>query len=388
MQLLQPLPALAFPQHLDTLTITNIPGQQTTIDVEIVDQTAHPYTMLSVQLAVNDQDHTATLYSLATLIRDYSETLIANPQEGLKDNFFINITVRVNNEDLAHTLVIPCRERITTSPTALLTTHFLALQQGPEPIAIPLDTTTAQPLSFIVATTNDAPEVVNVDVDAIFVSPTSPTVYQRVTAALPAHLVATDRDALYALYRADVSPQALREALTAAQLQALDGLQLTAYSARRAARLARYVCMSPALTTDPEGPHSLRYIDTFFQPQTIHFFGAADTTLKPTYSQLQTPSLQTLNYNVETTPSLCLHTGPLISSHQRAALTDLAAARHVFLLPSMQAATITEADLKFKATPGTPVQASITLRSTQNGLHFNPQRAAKTFDNTFDNSFL
>lgn len=386
MQLLSSLPDLCFPHDFDPLTLTGCPtADGSTISVTLEDEYGGG-TILEATLTPTPTGE-ATLYDLSSILLDYLEGQTAAPTKGAP--LFLGISVKADGQELAHPTLIPCRHRLDFPATELLSTRFLTLMSGTEgPLPVPQGSTAEQPLSFIEKSDGSNPQKELPILIAAAFAPTEGGEARILSVSVAAHLQEETDETGYLLYRANLCPQAILQAVPEEDRPLIQGLQLTAYTAIRGRRRASFLCLPPSLCLDAEGPRSLLFFDCFMQPQALHFFGSATLTLKPTFNALTTPEGQNLNYLIETVPTLKLSSGPIISQTQRLMLRDIATARHIFRLPTLEPLTLTDTDLKFQPSPGEPLTASITLRSSVTGQALSSQGPVRTFDGTFDKTYL
>lgn len=388
MQLLTPLPTLCFPHDFDPLTITDCPtGEGQTISVTIEDEYGGGSPILEATLTPTPTGE-ATLYDLSSTLIDYLEGQTADPTQGAP--LFLGISVKADGTELASCALIPCRHRLSFPASELLSTRFLSLQAAAEgPLPVPQGSAAEQPLSFIEKSDGTNPkEELPIRIAAAF-APTATGGEARILSfSVAAHLQNEMDETGFLLYRANLCPGAILDAVPEEDRPSIQDMELTAYIAFRGRRRASFLCLPPSLCLDDEGPRSLLFLDCFMQPQVLHFFGSSTLTLKPTFNALTTPSGQNLNYLIEAAPTLKLSSGPIISQTQRTMLRDIATARHIFRLPTLEPLTLTDTDLKLQPTPGEPLTASITLRRAATGQAFSPSGPAKTFDQTFDKTYL
>lgn len=385
MQLLSSLPDLCFPHDFDPLTITGCPtsnGQ--TISVTLEDK--YGGTILEATLTPTPTGE-ATLYDLSSILLDYLEGQTSAPSYGAP--LFLAISVKADGVELASCTLIPCRHRLSFPASELLSTRFLSLMSGTEgPLPVPQGSAAEQPLSFIEKSDGSQPkEELPLLIAAAF-GPTEGGEARILSFNISAHLQEEPDETGYLLYRANLCPQAILEAVPEENRPLIQGLQLTAYTAIKGRRRATFLCLPPSLCLDLEGPRSLLFFDCFMKPQVLHFFGSATLTLKPTFNALTTPEGQNLNYLIEAAPTIKLSSGPILSQTQRLMLRDIATARHIFLLPTLEPLTLTDTDIKLQPSPGEPLTASITLRRSAPGQALSPAGPAKTFDGTFDKTYL
>lgn len=387
MKLLSSLPDLCFPHDFDPLTITGCPtGDGQTISVTIEDEYGGGRPILEATLTPTPTGE-ATLYDLSSTLIDYLESQTAAPTHGAP--LFLGISVKADGTELASCTLIPCRHRLSFPASELLSKRFLSLMSGAEgPLPVPQGSTAEQPLSFIEKSNGQKPgEELPILIAAAF-GPMEGGDARILSFNISAHLQEETDETGYLLYRANLCPQAILEAVPEENRPLIQGLQLTAYTAIRGRRRATFLCLPPSLCLDAEGPRSLLFFDCFMQPQALHFFGSATLTLKPTFNALTTPDGQNLNYLIESAPTIKLSSGPILSQTQRLMLRDIATARHIFRLPTLEPLTLTATDLKFQPSPGEPLTASITLRRSATGQTLSPEAPKRTFDETFDKTYL
>ena len=136
--------------------------------------------------------------------------------------------------------------------------------------------------------------------------------------------------------------------------------------------------------TDAAPVTTLDFTNVFALPDTLYIYGEVEETLKPTYTQVVVGG-SAYNANVEAQAEFKATTGAL-SAAEMALLKDVATARHVW--HDDTPVTITAAELKGSNAYNTADSATLTWRESQGGLAVLTPLPVRTFDGTFDETFL
>lgn len=129
---------------------------------------------------------------------------------------------------------------------------------------------------------------------------------------------------------------------------------------------------------------TLDFTNVFGLNDTLYIYGEVEETLKPTYTQVVVGG-SAYNANVEAQAEFKATTGAL-SAADVALLKDVATARYVWHDDS--AVTITAAEVKGSNAYNTADSATLTWRESQSGLSVLTPLPVRTFDLTFDETFL
>lgn len=142
-------------------------------------------------------------------------------------------------------------------------------------------------------------------------------------------------------------------------------------------RLAPWDMDSAPVTT-------LDFTNVFGLNDTLYIYGEVEETLKPTYTQVVVGG-SAYNANVEAQAEFKATTGAL-SAADVALLKDVATARYVWHDDS--AVTITAAEVKGSNAYNTADSATLSWRESRAGLSVLTPLPVRTFDETFDETFL
>ena len=177
------------------------------------------------------------------------------------------------------------------------------------------------------------------------------------------------------LWQIDVSPQ--RFAIPQ------EGYALHSYAVCAGRREKKYV-LSPSLDAVPV---TLVFKNAFGQFDTFHLFGNVQKEMKPTRSSA-TFSGKFRNYLVKAVPELTAQTG-VLRKEDEALFADLCSATEVRLryIDGLEV-TITDNDLKISDDAYEPQQGSITFRYNGRGAVLHRTAPSRTFDDTFDETYL
>lgn len=129
---------------------------------------------------------------------------------------------------------------------------------------------------------------------------------------------------------------------------------------------------------------TLDFTNVFGLNDTLYIYGEVEETLKPTYTQVVVGG-SAYNASVEAQAEFKATTGAL-SAADVALLKDVATARHVWHDDS--AVTITAAEVKGSNAYNTADSATLSWRESQSGLSVLTPLPVRTFDETFDETFL
>ena len=177
------------------------------------------------------------------------------------------------------------------------------------------------------------------------------------------------------LWQIDVSPQ--RFAIPK------EGYALHSYAVCAGRREQKYV-LSPSLDAVPL---TLVFKNAFGQSDTFHLFGTVQKELKPTRSSA-TFSGKFKNYLVKSVPEFTVQTG-ILRNEDQALFSDLCSATEVRLRSiDGPEVVITDNDLKISDDAYEPQQGSITFRYTGRCAVLHRTAPFRTFDDTFDETYL
>lgn len=129
---------------------------------------------------------------------------------------------------------------------------------------------------------------------------------------------------------------------------------------------------------------TLDFINVFGLSDSLYIYGEVEEALKPTYTQVVVGG-SAYNANVEAQAEFKATTGAL-SAAEVALLKDVMTAREVWHDDS--AVTITAAELKGSNAYNTADSATLSWRESQSGLAVLTPLPVRTFDLTFDETFL
>nr|DAW09932.1 MAG TPA: hypothetical protein [Caudoviricetes sp.] len=129
---------------------------------------------------------------------------------------------------------------------------------------------------------------------------------------------------------------------------------------------------------------TLDFTNVFGLSDSLYIYGEVEEALKPTYTQVVVGG-SAYNANVEAQAEFKATTGAL-SAADVALLKDVATARYVWHDDS--AVTITAAEVKGSNAYNTADSATLTWRESQSGLSVLTPLPVRTFDETFDETFL
>ena len=171
--------------------------------------------------------------------------------------------------------------------------------------------------------------------------------------------------------RYDVSPRRLIPPTV------MDGpWRLLGYRVELGSRLATYEIEPVDALVAP--PTTLRFINSFGEPDTFHFFGPSERTVKPKYSEARIHG-QLRNYATEVIPERKLKSGPF-SPTSRSLFADLAAALDVTDGNGLPL-TIAECEMKESNRFADMLYGTMTVRESDELVRV---RAKQIFDSTFD----
>lgn len=129
---------------------------------------------------------------------------------------------------------------------------------------------------------------------------------------------------------------------------------------------------------------TLSFINVFGIADSLYIYGEVEESLKPTYTQVVV-GRAAYNANVEAQTEFKATTGAL-NAAEVALLKDVMTARHVWRDDTP--ITITAAELKGTNAYNTADSATLSWRESQSGLSVLTPLPVRTFDGTFDETFL
>lgn len=160
-----------------------------------------------------------------------------------------------------------------------------------------------------------------------------------------------------------------------------DGFVLHSLTVTCGNRQQGYI-LSPTLDAQPV---TLTFLNSFGQRETFHCFGTVQTELKPTRSTASFAG-RTRNFRVEATEELTAQTGA-VAAQAVPLFADLCAATRAWDAQGTEIC-ITDNDLKLSNDLYEVQAGSVTWRASARAGHYEPTQAVRTFDDTFDQTFL
>ena len=333
------LPAKGFPHDYDTITLSASAPTAITLRGEGVE---------TKMTLTPDGDGVVALHGFAAILRDLTS-------DGKARTF----TISVGSQNYSFK-VLPCKIDLAVSTADFIARHFLTLQRWEK---VTYDGAT-EILTFCNA--YDMPE--DLSVQALFYNPDTNKPW---TGTYTDVLKLTSQDGFFRM-----------EFNVADFISRSNGLLLHSITVKVGAREARYT-IAPNMDRRPT---TLIYKNAFGQDDTFHFFGTAQTELKPDRSSASF-SGKTRNYKVSSIPEYRLTTGTL-RPESFDAFKDVCSADVAYLdADGRPEVCITENELKLSDDLHEAQQGTLTFRFSQGVRLYDPNDPVRTFDATFDKTF-
>lgn len=344
MTLFPTIPQKCFPHELDTLRITGLAAGETLIFLLNDDNDA------SFDASLTAGTNGAVVVSdLASLLRELTD-------DGDYRECTLHIEAGSEEQDFEFVL-LPCRMELTETAADFCEAHFLTLLQGTKPTYAGAD-------EFL---WYDTP-------NGVTSHPTAKCTWvDEANGTFRVTTEAVSESAVDGYWRIDAAP---------GQFAApAEGFALHSFTVVAGTRRQHYV-LRP--TPDAE-PTTLWFRNAFGRTETFHFFGTVETELKPTRSTASFAG-RTRAYRVEAVPEMTARTGHLPDA-LFLLFEDLCGALHV-TLSSGEEVTLTENELKLSSDRYTPQEGTATWRYATRARSFATLTAQRTFDTTFDDTYL
>lgn len=351
------IPPTATPADLDTIDLDGLTAA-TTVTLTVNG------TQLFAEELTPDTDGRIKITGLAQLIADYLETLAPGT---------FAYTVTAGSETKQSGNIIYYRHRATQYIGENLNRYFLTLATN-EMKTIPA---AAEETLYFIPTADERTNGTNATLDILWFN-TYTMECVKTTATLGTATYSGE------IKRLTLHPATLTPPTTAHRLVSIDltlGMRRIAYLIQAdTANGAPYTC--------------LRFRNAFNLWDTFYFYGAVDTTYKPTVSAASFGG-RYKNYNIKHEPTYTAHTGEMGRATANL-FRDLMTAKEIRRLATSDdnltpryetEVTLTECDYKPSNAYASSGTGTLTWREAQTGLNLSPTMPVRTFDQTFDTTF-
>lgn len=369
MNLSKALAHYSFPSDIDCLCITDeVMKPAVTVRITLAQQT-----LLETTLSPYAREEKVTLTGLASIVADHLPESLS-PSVLPSD---LTLKVFAENTLLGQTIIVPLSMRAQRSADEVIRQEFLTLASHGEKL-IPVDA--VETLTWIV------PE--NYDPDG----PSETTL--QVTAHwynVRTHQLADTTTEQEATLHPDAgsNPFVAQTTLRPSELPAPDASaewQLLSFDATTYRRRITYR-MLPHWLSLAATPTAIQFRNAFGCMDTLYFFGKKEEEVKPTYTSAQSLG-RTRNYRIEVNPEWKVTSGPLNATGLRL-MHDIIQSLRLVSMATGEELTLTSCELKPTNDLYTaPTSATITYRTAEEGQALPPSLRIRTFDRSFDHTYL
>lgn len=368
MNLSKALAKYSFPSDIDSLCITDVLPAGVTVRITLAQQT-----LLETTLFPYAMEEKVTLTGLASIVADYL------PESLSPSVLPSDLTLKVFAEGslLAQTIIVPLSMRAQRSAVEVIRQEFLTLASHGEKL-IPTDA--AETLTWIVPENYDpnAPSETTLKVTAHWYN-------------VSTHQLAdTTKEQEATLHpEAGSNPFVAQATLRPSELPAPDDSaewQLLSFDATAYRRHIAYR-MLPHWLSLAATPTAIQFRNAFGCMDTLYFFGKKEEEVKPTYTSAQSLG-RTRNYQIDVNPEWKVTSGPLNATGLRL-MHDIIQSMRLFSMATGEELTLTSCELKPTNDLYTaPTSATITYRTAEEGQALPPSLRIRTFDHSFDDTYL